>query len=86
MTMFRISLLMGGRTYKDDANPPRAYVPLPDGPFKGNKLDKAVEEKRQQEFYAAMGWDTQGVPTTATLQKHGFQAFDGALAPLRAKA
>jgi aldehyde:ferredoxin oxidoreductase len=86
MTMFRISLLLGGRTYKDDTNPPRAYVPLPDGPFKGNKLDKAVETKRQQEYYAAMGWDKQGVPTPETLQKHGFAAFDSALAPLRAKA
>jgi hypothetical protein len=31
-----------------------------------------------------MGWDRQGVPTTATLEKFGFSAFDAAMAPLRA--
>ena len=86
MTMMRISLLMGGRTYKDDVNPPRAYEPLPEGPFKGNKVDKAVETEADPGVLRDHGWDTQGVPTTETLQKHGFQAFEGAMAPLRAKA
>jgi aldehyde:ferredoxin oxidoreductase len=86
MTMMRISLLMGGRTYKDDTNPPRAYEPLPEGPFKGGKVDKAYEQKRIQEYYATFGWDKEGVPTAETLQKHGFQAFESAMAPLRAKA
>ncbi len=84
LTMCRISLLLGGRTYKDDVNPPRAYTPLPEGPLKGNKVDKAVENELKQTYYATMGWDKQGVPTTATLQTHGFGSFDAALAPLRA--
>ena len=85
-TMTRITLLLAGWTYKDDVNPPRAYTPLPEGPFKGSKVDKAIENQRKQQYYTAMGWDTQGVPTTATLQAHGYSAFDASLAPLRAKA
>jgi aldehyde:ferredoxin oxidoreductase len=85
-TMNRITQLLSGWTYKDDVNPPRAYVPLPEGPFKGSRVDKALEDKLKQEFYKNMGWDKQGVPTTATLQTHGFAAFEGALAPLRATA
>jgi aldehyde:ferredoxin oxidoreductase len=85
-TLMRVSLLLGGRTYKDDVNPPRWYEPLPEGPFKGMKVDQAVENKVKQEFYKNLGWDSQGVPTTATLEAHGFAAYDAALAPLRAKA
>ena len=85
-TEMRIPLLLHGWTYKDDVNPGRAYEPLPDGPFKGNKVEKTVEKTMIDAFYQAMGWDSQGVPTTETLAAHGFSAFDAALAPLRAKA
>ena len=85
-TMMRVALLLAGRTYKDDVNPPRWYEPLPDGPFKGMRVSKAIEEQKKQAFYKALGWDSQGVPTTATLQAAGFAAYESALAPLRAKA
>jgi aldehyde:ferredoxin oxidoreductase len=85
-TLMRVSILLAGWTYKDDVNPPRFYEPLPDGPFKGMKVDKAIEEKKKADFYKAEGWDSQGVPTTDTLKKHGLEAYDSALAPLRAKA
>jgi aldehyde:ferredoxin oxidoreductase len=84
-TMMRIPLLLAGWTYKDDVNPPRAYEPLPDGPFKGMRVDKAIEEQKKQDYYKTLGWDTQGVPTTDALKKAGLEAFDSALAPLRAK-
>ncbi len=83
-TMNRIALLLAGWTYKDDVNPPRTYEPLPEGPFKGKRVDKAIESQKKQDYYTFMGWDKQGVPTAATLQAHGFGGFDGALAPLRA--
>ena len=83
-TMTRISLLLGGRSYKDDVNPPRAYTPLPEGPLKGSMVNKTLENEQKQAYYAAMGWDKQGVPTTANLQQCGFSGFDSALAPLRA--
>jgi aldehyde:ferredoxin oxidoreductase len=85
-TMMRISLLLAGWTHKDDVNPPRAYTPLPEGPFKGAKVEKAVETKMTQEMFAALGWDSEGIPTAATLQATGFAAFDSVMAPLRAKA
>ncbi len=83
-TMMRIPLLLAGWTYKDDVNPPRQYEPLPDGPYKGMKVDKAIEEQKKQDFYKFNGWDKQGVPTTETLKKWGFEMYDAALAPLRA--
>ena len=86
VTLNRIPLLLAGWTYKDDVNPPRNYEPLPDGPFKGMKVDKAIEDKKKQDYYKANGWDKEGVPTTETLKKYGLEAFDAALAPIRAKA
>ena len=84
--MMRVSLLLSGWTYKDDINPGRAYEPLPDGPFKGMKVDKTIEETKKQDYYKFLGWDKQGVPTTATLQKAGLSSFDSLLAPLRPTA
>jgi aldehyde:ferredoxin oxidoreductase len=85
-TMNRVPLLLHGWTYKDDVNPLRFYQPLPEGPFAGKKVEKSVENQKKQDYYKALGWDTQGVPTTETLRKCGLEAFDGALQPLRAKA
>jgi aldehyde:ferredoxin oxidoreductase len=84
-TMARISLLASGWTYKDDVNPPRFYEPLPEGPYKGMKVDKVIEDQKKQAYYKTLGWDTQGVPTTATLKAGGFEAFDSLMAPLRAR-
>jgi aldehyde:ferredoxin oxidoreductase len=83
-TMTRISTLLGGRTHKDDVNPPRAYTPLPEGPLKGGKIDKAVEEQQRAAYYEANGWDKHGVPTADTLKTHGFESFEAAIASLRA--
>jgi aldehyde:ferredoxin oxidoreductase len=83
-TMNRVTQLLAGWTYKDDVNPPRWYEPLPEGPYKGAKVDRAIENQKKQAFYQALGWDTQGVPTTATLKAGGFEAFESLLAPLRA--
>jgi aldehyde:ferredoxin oxidoreductase len=82
-TMQRIPLLLSGWTAKDDTNPLRFYEPLPEGPYKGARTDKVLENKMKQDYYVALGWDRQGVPTTETLKKWGFEAFDSALAPLR---
>ncbi len=84
-TLIRISTLLAGWTSKDDVNPPRFYEPLPEGPFKGKAVDKTVETQKVQAYYKTMGWDTVGVPTADTLKKYGFDKYDSALAPLRAK-
>ncbi len=85
-TMNRIALLLAGRSYLDDVNPPRCFTPLPEGPYKGRSASKATENRMKQDFYATMNWDKQGVPTAATLQAQGFGAYEGVIAPLRAKA
>jgi aldehyde:ferredoxin oxidoreductase len=84
-TMHRVPLLVSGWTYQDDVNPPRCYEPLPDGPYKGFKVDREIEHKKKQTFYEAQGWDTQGVPTAATLKDAELEAFDGLIAPLRVR-
>jgi aldehyde:ferredoxin oxidoreductase len=53
-TEMRIPLLLAGWTYKDDVNPPRFYEPLPEGPFKGMKVDK-TKRKRSKTIYKAHG-------------------------------
>jgi aldehyde:ferredoxin oxidoreductase len=83
-TMMRVSLLLAGWTYKDDVNPPRQYEPLPDGPYKGKFVDKAIEETKKQDYYKFLGWDKQGVPTAETLKKAGMEKFESLMAPLRA--
>jgi aldehyde:ferredoxin oxidoreductase len=85
-TEMRVSMLLAGWTYKDDVNPPRAYEPLPDGPYKGMKVDKVIEETKKQQFYAAQGWDKQGVPSADALKKAGLDKFESVIAPLRATA
>jgi aldehyde:ferredoxin oxidoreductase len=85
MTLHRVPLLLSGWTYEDDVNPPRWYTPLPDGPYRGNTIDRASEQKQKQALYELVGWDAQGVPTTATLRACDLEAFDELLAPLRAR-
>ena len=83
-TLQMMTLRLGGRLADQDVNPPRFYEPLPDGPFKGMAVDKAKEVAAVQEYYATLGWDKKGIPTTAALQKYGLEAFDSLMAPLRA--
>jgi aldehyde:ferredoxin oxidoreductase len=85
-TEMRVSLLLAGWTYKDDVNPPRQYEPLPDGPYKGKFVDKAIEETKKQQFFTAQDWDKIGVPSANALKKAGLEKFESVMAPLRAKA
>ena len=83
ITLQRAQLLLAGWTNKDDTNPPRFYEPLPSGPDKGLKVEKATEQKELQDTYLARGWDEKGIPTTATLEKLGLGDLDAAMNPLR---
>ena len=61
----RLFLIGAGSGKQDDTLPYRMlHEPLPDGPGKG----KVVElDKMLPEFYAARGWDQDGVPTQEKL-------------------
>ena len=63
----RVFNLKNGFTKKDDTLPPRLLKePVTSGPAKGkvNKLDVMLPE-----YYAARGWDKEGVPTEAKLKE-----------------
>jgi aldehyde:ferredoxin oxidoreductase len=65
----RLFLIAAGTGKIDDTLPYKMlYEPLPDGPGKG----KVVElDKMLPEFYAARGWDQNGVPTPEKLAELG---------------
>ena len=60
-----------GFTKADDTLPDRMlHEPIPSGPMKGHvsRLDEMLPE-----YYAARGWDENGVPTEAKLQELGLK-------------
>jgi len=80
----RAALLLGGPDLKwdpkiHDENPQRFYEPLPNGPKAGEKADRDKFYGRRKEFYAAMGWDENGIPTSETLQRLALEDVDEAL-------
>ena len=71
-TLIRMFNNREGFTRKDDSLPYRTlYEPLPDGPGKGQCVGEGNLNKMLDEFYACQGWDSEGVPTEATLKKYG---------------
>ncbi len=61
-----------GRKY--DYPPPRFYEEtIPNGPNKGHVMDFEVIEQMLDDYYAARGWDENGIPTRSTLEKHGLK-------------
>ena len=62
----------GGMSRKDDILPERLMAePLPEGPKKGKLVTADMLKKAQDEYYALLGWDDNGVPTPETLKKYG---------------
>ncbi|MEH0018275.1 MAG: aldehyde ferredoxin oxidoreductase family protein [Desulfobacter sp.] len=53
--------------------PPARFTqePIPSGPNKGHFVDMAVIEEMLDTYYAARGWDDNGIPTPETLEAHG---------------
>ena len=70
-TLIRMFNLREGFTRKDDTLPFRTlFEPLPDGPAKGRFIGEENLNRMIDDYYACRGWDSQGVPTEATLQKY----------------
>ena len=70
----RAVALLGGpdaewRSKQDDTLPSRFWEPLPSGPYKGDSIDKNAFEELKHEYYSAVGWNNEGIPTSEILQK-----------------
>ncbi|MCL2123153.1 MAG: aldehyde ferredoxin oxidoreductase family protein [Desulfovibrionaceae bacterium] len=62
----------GGISRKDDILPERMMKEsLPEGPKKGAVVTAEMLKRIQDEYYALVGWDADGVPTPETLKKYG---------------
>lgn len=60
---------------KFDYPPPRFYEEkIPSGPNKGHLIDLESINEMLDDYYAARGWDKNGIPTEETLRKHGLTA------------
>jgi len=63
-----------------DYPPPRWFEePLPSGPFRGVKLDKAEYTRLLMEYYKLRGWDEKGRPTKAKLRSLGLSFVESEL-------
>ena len=47
---------------------------VPDGLYKGERLDKEKFENMLDEYYSLRGWDEDGIPTEETLKKFGLSS------------
>jgi len=57
----------------DDDNPPRFYDSLPSGPYAGSKLDKKAFQESKRQYYEAVGWDENGIPSVEELKHLGLE-------------
>jgi aldehyde:ferredoxin oxidoreductase len=53
----------------DDRLPERLAEPLPSGKSQGQTFDRQTLERALDEYYALRGWDQQGIPEAATLDR-----------------
>jgi aldehyde:ferredoxin oxidoreductase len=71
-TTTRLFNVREGLGREDDSLPARILEePLPDGPAQGQLFGREGLETMKDEYYAARGWDDQGVPLPETLQRYG---------------
>ena len=71
-----------GFVRKDDTLPKRFYTE----PLKGGARDGEIIRKPDtiiDEYYEARGWDSNGIPTVATLARLGLQEVDKDIAKFR---
>jgi len=63
-----------GLTRKDDLLGGKwGNEPIPDGPYKGERIDPEKFDKLLDEYYQVRGWDSMGIPTASTLSALGLE-------------
>ncbi len=77
-TLERAFDLGRGMTTADDTLPARLFeTAVPDGGYRGERLDRAEFERMLDEYYALRGWDAHGVPAAPTLARLGLAGGGG---------
>jgi aldehyde:ferredoxin oxidoreductase len=84
----RAALLLGGPDIRwnpkiHDDVPKRWYEPLSKGPFSGKTVDGKRMRESINEYYRAVGWDENGVPTSEELRRLGLDDVDEKLEEIR---
>lgn len=77
VTMGRLFLLREGFTHADDRLSSRTNYSLKEGPIAGKTLDEKELAHGIQLYFELMGWDNEGVPSSATLE--GLSLLDYAI-------
>ena len=63
------------RGVRRDSLPKRLFeTAVPDGIYKGERLDKEKFENMLDEYYSLRGWDKDGIPTEETFKKFGLSS------------
>ena len=74
-TLERATNVTRGLTRKDDTLPERLFESaVPQGKFEGTKLDKKMFNSMVDEYYAASGWDANGIPREEIFRNLGLDA------------
>jgi aldehyde:ferredoxin oxidoreductase len=68
----RLFLTKAGFTRADDTLAQRMFEPMPAGPIQGETLDL---DRLLDDYYAARGWDANGIPTQQRLEKLGIAHY-----------
>lgn len=76
-TMERLFNIMCGLGAADDWLPERFYTQPATVEGRKTLCDRKAFEHMHTEYYGAMGWDSEGVPTSATLEKLGIDELIG---------
>ena len=76
-----------GMTRKDDVVGGKwGNEPIPDGPSKGERIDRKKFNKLLDEFYELRGWDSAGIPTSVKLSALGLEDIDAEMQRARLTA
>ena len=84
----RTLLLLGGpdlrwTPLKHDDVPSRWYTPLGVGPYKGKAVNRGRFDEDRKEYFEAVGWDENGIPTSAELKRLRLYNADKRLEEIR---
>jgi aldehyde:ferredoxin oxidoreductase len=81
--MERLFLAREGMSRKDDAPPEKFYRPWTHGHRAGTRVEAEAFEALLDRYYAARGWDRNGIPTEAALRALGLEREGAFLADRR---